>query len=274
MGEHNVHLDSKKGFLSDGKIARIDDSGRILVPSTWFSEKVVAYLRDDGIYVSGPGLFSMRCVARIKGNRIYSTVDEGFLTMGKLIGSIDDDGTIRDELGRKVGDISGGSPLVSETKKEEWVIVDPPGPSIGLLIAILLLPLSVVSMVQIAWTSSMSVFNNPISFSCLLLFAIAGTIAGVNIVRDKKADGTFGKVFARSKVYYYVAGILFIVLVVIFDGGPAELIEYHGGLYGWILAFVGCCFIMPLFAAVVALPVLAVQVIVTVIAKRAQREKP
>lgn len=266
MGEHKVYLDSKKGILSGGQVARIDDSGRILVPSTWFSEEVVAYLRDDGIYISGPGFMSLTRVAQIEGNRIYSVADKGWFTYGTLVGSIDEDGTIRDASDRKVGEISGGSPL--KQKSEVGGTGETPVLSMTVAAILIIAILSFPIMIEIAWMSNMSVFSNPVSALCGALFLICGTAIGIKVTRNNKTKATFGEVLSSSAAFYLIPAALFLLFILVFDNPIPFSIEYYGTLYGGLLLIIGFVIVVPLFLLVVVLPIMLVQALVTVLLKK------
>lgn len=270
MGEHNVYLDREQSaFLSDGKVARIDDSGRIIVPDTWFSEKVVAYLKDDGIYVEGPGMLSMRCIARIHGNRIYSVTDEGWFTSGKLIGSIDSDGTIQDANERRVGEISGGSPLEPKEKVPPVKPLQPNLPIVAIFVFLIILGIPI--MFQIAWMSSMNVFDNAVSACCGALFLICGVVVGMRVLRDEKVGASFGQVLSKSIGAYAIPSVIFIGGLLIFDHSIGTWFANYNVVYVAFLVVVALLIVLPLFLFAVGAPVLLVQTAVTVILKRLQK---
>lgn len=267
MGTHDVYLDREKGLLADGKVATIDDDGTVRVPDTWFSDKVVAHIREDGIYVEGPGPLLKRRIARIDNGRVYSVVDEGWLTYGKLIGSVDEDGTIRDARDRRVGEISGGSPL-----KKGQDAGTTPAPSGGLFIVALapIAALTIPVMSQIAWASNMSVFSNPVSALCGILFLICGVIVGTRLVENDDVKASFSSVLFASMGAYLVPTVLFVLLIIMLDNPIPAMLDSYGGLYGGLLLIVGFGIVIPLFCLVVGGPILIAQTLVTVSLKRSR----
>ena len=209
---------------------------------------------------------SLTRVAQIEGNRIYSVADKGWFTYGTLVGSIDEDGTIRDASDRKVGEISGGSPL--KQKSEVGGTGETPVLSMTVAAILLIAILSFPIMIEIAWMSNMSVFSNPVSALCGALFLICGTAIGIKVTRNNKTKATFGEVLSSSAAFYLIPAALFLLFILVFDNPIPFSIEYYGTLYGGLLLIIGFVIVVPLFLLVVALPIMLVQALVTVLLKK------
>lgn len=262
--EHDVYIDTNRRVLSgEERVASIDETGQIWIPSTWLAEKSIGYISQDGIYLNDG--FGYKRIARITSHgNIYATSDEGLLSYGSHLGSIDEDGVIRDPNGVRVGEITGGSPIRKTANSDALHKVKPPtGNSIGMVIggaAVLMLLCAI--MFIIAWNSSMSVFENPVSMLSAGLFVLCALFVAVSQLMKPPKDLTLLGILRKSYSYYLIPCAIYAVFLFLFDHSFASWVENYGGVLTLLYTIISWCIILPLFLCCVGVPILIVQSLV------------
>lgn len=107
-----IYLD--KGFFGT-YVGEITDDGRLFLVEEGSPDRFYGYVEDDGIYVPAGIGGRTKLIDISKHGNLYLACDSGPFTYGTKIGSVSDDGTLRDSKDQRIGHItpwkknSGGS---------------------------------------------------------------------------------------------------------------------------------------------------------------------
>lgn len=201
-----------KGFFGT-EVGEITDSGRLHLKQSDGTSTYYGDIEPDGIYAERGWAGREKIVDISSSGNLYLTRDSGMFTHGTKIGSITEDGTVRDARDRRIGEIRGWRPPVSSPEEG--------GSGIGatvtmvaiVIIGIMFAASGVVFYPALLGSSSVSATSKVGIIVTTVTTILASILAGA-LSSERTVKGLFCSIYPAS---WLVSTVVFVIYSIVTD---------------------------------------------------------